>query len=148
MQPPFLCVRATNRVSAAGLKKGSFTNTNDSGDTEANSVGSDDLDALIAGIDVLYRPGAKFMMHVKTIDKLRGLKDRYGHPLWAAGLSSAAPDTILGYPYEWNNVGGVTMVRYNELYMPNHQIGFQAFLRTDSRRLQQSAFALLYNPLS
>jgi hypothetical protein len=40
------------------------------------------------------------------------------------------------------------MVRYNELYMPNHQIGFQAFLRTDSRRLQQAAFALLCNPLS
>jgi hypothetical protein len=32
--------------------------------------------------------------------------------------------------------------------MPNHQIGFQAYLRTDGQRLQQAAFALLQQAAS
>lgn len=157
-----------NIVNAVG------SNSNDgiSGNTEANSVGSDDLDNLIAAVDPSYRPTAKFMMHWKTIDFLRKVKDKYGRPLWAPSLASTEPDRLWGYPYDWNadmqqigagqypllfgdfakhvirTIGGVTFVRYNELYMPNHQIGFQAYHRNDSRRLQQKAFALLYNPLS
>ena len=45
--------------------------------------------------------------------------------------------------YIVRDVLGMTMVRYNELYMPNHQVGFQAYLRTDGQRLQQKAFSLL-----
>lgn len=157
-----------NIVNAVG------SNSNDgiSGNTEANSVGSDDLDNLIANVDPAYRPNAKFMMNWKTIDFLRKVKDKYGRPLWVASLAVGEPDRIFGYPYDWNadmqvvgagnypilfgdfskhiirTIGGVTFVRYNELYMPNHQIGFQAYLRNDSRRIQQKAFALLYNPLS
>jgi HK97 family phage major capsid protein len=157
-----------NVVNAVG------SNSNDgiSGNTEANSIGSDDLDNLIAALDAAYRPNAKFMMHYKTLDFLRKVKDKYGRPLWNAGLAAAEPDTIYGFSYDWNtdmdqigagkypvifgdfskhcirDVGGITLTRYSELYMPQHQIGFQAWLRTDSRRLQQSAFSLLYNPLS
>ncbi len=157
-----------NVVNAVG------SNSNDgiTGNTEANSVGSDDLDNLIGAVDPAYRPSAKFMMHWKTIDFLRKLKDKYGRPLWAASLASNEPDRIWGYPYDWNadmdtvaagkypilfgdfqkyiyrRVSGITLVRYNELYMPNHQVGFQAFERNDGQRLQQAAFSLLYNPLS
>lgn len=45
--------------------------------------------------------------------------------------------------YVVREIGGITMVRFNELYMPNHQVGFQAFLRTDGQRIQQYAFSLL-----
>jgi HK97 family phage major capsid protein len=157
-----------NVVNAVG------SNSNDgiSGNTEANSIGSDDLDNLISALDASYRPNAQFMLHYKTLDFLRKVKDKYGRPLWNAGLAAAEPDTIYGFPFEWNtdmdqigaghypvifgdfakhcirDVGGITMARYSELYLPQHQIGFQAWLRTDSRRLQQSAFSLLYNPLS
>jgi HK97 family phage major capsid protein len=157
-----------NVVNAVG------SNSNDgiSGNTEANSIGSDDLDNLIAALDASYRPNAQFMMHYKTLDFLRKVKDKYGRPLWNEGLAAGTPDTIYGFPFEWNvdmdqigagkypvlfgdfskhcirDVGGFTLVRYSELYMPQHMIGFQSFLRTDSRRLQQSAFSLLYNPLS
>lgn len=151
---------------------GSSSNDGVSGNTEANSIGSDDLEAVVAALDAAYRPNAKFLMHVKTIDKLRTVKDKYGRPLWASGLASATPDTIYGYPFDWNNdmdqvgagkypvvfgdfskhvirdVGGITVVRFNELFMSNHQIGFQSWLRTDSRTLQTAAFALLRNPLS
>jgi HK97 family phage major capsid protein len=159
-----------NTVNAVG------SNSNDgiSGNTEANSVGSDDLDNLISAVDPAYRTGPKtmFMMHWKTIDFLRKVKDKYGRPLWNTSIAVGEPDRIYGYPYDWNadldqigagkypilfgdfskyvirDVGGVTVTRFNELYMPNHQIGFQAFLRTDGQRLQAAAFSLLYNPLS
>ena len=157
-----------NIVNATG------SNSNDgiSGNTEANSVGSDDLDNLISAVDPAYRPNAKFMMHWKAIDFLRKVKDKYGRPLWVASLAVGEPDRIFGYPFDWNadmdtigagkypilfgdfskyvirDVGGITLVRFNELYMTNHQIGFQAFLRTEGQRIQPAAFSLLYNPLS
>lgn len=152
---------------------GSNSNDGITGNTEANSVGSDDLDNLVAAVDPSYRQDGMYMMHWKTIDFLRKLKDKYGRPLWTAGLAEKEPDRIWGYPFDWNadmdqigagkypivfgaiktkyiirDVAGFTMVRYNELYMPNHQVGFQAFLRTDGNRIQPAAFSLLYNPLS
>jgi HK97 family phage major capsid protein len=124
-----------NTVNAVG------SNSNDgiSGNTEANSIGSDDLDNLIAALDPAYRTNAKFMMNWKTIDFLRKVKDKYGRPLWVASLAVGEPDRIFGYPFDWNadmdtvaagkspvvfgdfskyvirDVGGVTVVRYNEL---------------------------------
>jgi len=158
-----------NTVNAVG------SNSNDgNGGTADNSIGSDDLDDLIAALDPAYRDDAKFMMHWQTIDYLRKLKDKYGRPLWVASLAVGVPDRIYGYPYDWNadmdtigskgsahtvlfgdfskyiirDVGGTVVVRYNELYMPNHQVGFQAFQRTDGQRIQQAAFALLVNHAS
>ena len=157
-----------NVVTAVG------SNANDGivGNTEANSIGSDDLENLIAALDAAYRPNARFMMHYKTLDFLRKVKDKYGRPLWNAGLAANTPDTIYGFPWEWNSdmdqigpgkfpvvigdfsrhvirdCGGFTLAVYRELYLPNHQLGYQAWLRTDSRRLQAKAFSLLQNPLS
>src|SRR6266481_3282555 len=151
---------------------GSNSNDGITGNTEANSVGSDDLDNLISAVDPSYRVNAKFMMNWKTIDFLRKLKDKYGRPLWVASLAVGEPDRIFGYAFDWNadmdtvgagkypilfgdfqkhlirDVGGITVVRFNELYMEKHQVGFTAFLRTDSHRLQPAAFSLLRNPLS
>lgn len=167
-------VYAIQNDSVPNVVNATGSNSNDgiTGNTEANSVGSDDLDDLINAVDPAYRPGAKFMMHWATIDGLRKLKDKYGRPLWTASLADNEPDRIWGYPFDWNadmdkigagkypilfgdfskyiyrKVSGMTMVRFNELYMPNHQIGFQAFERNDGKRLQQAAFSLLYNPLS
>lgn len=167
-------VYAIKNDSVPNTVKATGSNSNDgiSGNTEANSVGSDDLDNLISAVDPAYRTGAKFMMHWATIDFLRKVKDKYGRPLWVSNLAVGEPDRIYGYAYDWNSdmdqigankypilfgdfskhvirdVSGISVVRYEELYMPNHQKGFQAFLRTDSRRLQQKAFSLLWNPLS
>lgn len=118
---------------------GSATNDGTSA-TEANSVGSDDLDNLISALDPAYRPSAKFMMNWRSIDTLRKLKDKYGRPLWLASISVGEPDRIYGYPFDWNSdmatigagnypilfgdfskfiirtIGGVTMVRSTGAY--------------------------------
>jgi HK97 family phage major capsid protein len=74
---------------------------------------------------------------------------------WTQGAAESGADeglyTILFgqfAKYIVREVGGITMVRFNELYMPNHQVGFQAFLRTDGQRIQQAAFSLLQQAAS
>ena len=151
---------------------GSSTNDGVSTNTGANSIGSDDLAAIIAQVDPSYRVGAKFMAHWSIIDYLKKVKDKYGRPLFVPSVGEGQPDKIFGYPYDWNagmdaavsglpaaskntvlfgdfskyiirDVLGMTLMRFNELYMANHQVGFSAFLRTDGLRLQQKAFSLL-----
>jgi HK97 family phage major capsid protein len=43
---------------------------------------------------------------------------------------------------------GFTLVRFNELYMPNFQRAYQAFCRRDAKLLQSAAFSYLTHPLS
>ena len=156
-----------NVVNAVG------SNSNDgiSGNTEANSIGSDDLDNLISAVDPAYRVNAKFMMNWKTIDFLRKVKDKYGRPLWVASLAVGEPDRIFGYPFDWNadmdtvaaghypvvfgdftkyiirDVGGVTVVRYNELksranlaVMPSHEISSDCLESCDGNEAQAEEF--------
>jgi len=76
--------------------------TND-GVSGANTIGSDDLTSLEHALDIVYRRGARYMMHDSTIAALKKIKDKYGRPLWQPGLGQNAPDTINGYPYSPNN---------------------------------------------
>jgi HK97 family phage major capsid protein len=139
------------------------------GNTATNSVGVDDLVNVQGAVDAAYRVGGSYMFNDTTFNKLRKLKNSLGQPLWEVSLTAAAPDQIMGKPYTVNydmaspattvksvlfgdfskyivrNIGGVTVMRYNELYMPNHQIGFQAYLRTDGQCIQPAAFATLTN---
>jgi HK97 family phage major capsid protein len=150
---------------------GSSANDGVAGNTGTNSIGSDDFESLIAAVDPAYRIGAKFMAHWSYVDYFRKIKDKYGRPLFT-DPNTGELKKIMGYEIDWNaamtptvsglpsasaysvlfgkfdkyiirDVLGITMVRYNELYMPNHQVGFQAYLRTDGNRLQQKAFSLL-----
>ncbi len=166
-QPNGIVPQITNIRIATG------SSVNDGGtETGGTSIGTDDLVGLIDLVDPAYRPGAMFMAHWSTIDALRKLKDKYGRPLWEVSMASGAPDMIYGYKYDWNadmaaialnaktllfgnfskyvvrDVLGITMVRYNELYMPNHQLGFQAYLRSDGQLLQPAAFSLLQQAAS
>jgi HK97 family phage major capsid protein len=156
-----------NTVTAVG----SSANDGQGGNTGTNSIGSDDFESLITAVDPSYRVGAKFMAHWSVIDYLRKVKDKFGRPLFTDPTTGELKK-IMGYEIDWNaamdatvsgvpaasthtvlfgkfdkyiirDVLGMTMVRYNELYMPNHQVGFQAYLRTDGVRLQQKAFSLL-----
>lgn len=154
-------------VTAAG------SSANDgSSATGTNSIGTDDFASLISLVDPSYRNNAKLLAHWSILDYLKKVKDKYGRPIFVDGVSEGQQDRIFGYPYDWSgamdaavgglpaasknsvlfgdfskyiirDVAGITMVRYNELYMPNHQVGFQAYLRTDGQRLQQKAFSLL-----
>lgn len=156
-----------NTVTAAGS-----TANDGSSATGANSIGTDDFASLIGLVDPAYRPTAKFLAHWTILDYLKKVKDKYGRPIFVEGVNVGQPDRIFGEKYDWSgamdaasggvpqastntvlygafekyiirDVLGATMVRYNELYMPNHQVGFQVYLRTDGERLQQAAFGLL-----
>lgn len=154
------------------LAIGANSNSGNSGDTDLNTVGTDDLGNLITQIDPAYRPGCKFVANQSTWDKLRSLKDKYGRPIWQTSLAAGVPDSILGYPFDWNQdvaaigagnksvvfgnfdnyvirqVLGFTFIRFDELYMANYQRGYQAFSRVDGKLLQSSAFSYLIHPLS
>ncbi len=164
-------VAATGRSITA---VGSAGNTGGSEDG-STSIGTDDFASLIAGVDVAYRadPSCAFMANQATWDTLRKLKDKYGRPIWEVSLAQGNPDKIAGYKFFYNNalptvaasavgtvvfgafskyiirdVLGMTLVRYNELYMPQHQIGFEMFLRCDGQLLQPNGFVYLVHPSS
>jgi HK97 family phage major capsid protein len=104
----------TGAGSGSGEPKGIITAATSSGvtvigDDNATSpdptvqVGYLDLVALEHSVDIAYRRGAKFMMADTTLRYIKGLKDKYGHPLWLPGMAVNSPDTILGYGYSINN---------------------------------------------
>jgi HK97 family phage major capsid protein len=76
---------------------------NDGTSASTNTIGSDDLVTLEHSVDILYRNGAKFMMHDATLRQIKTLKDKYGRPLWLPGLAAKEPDTINGYGFLINN---------------------------------------------
>jgi HK97 family phage major capsid protein len=69
----------------------------------AHQVGYYDLVNLEHSVDRAYRKGSKYMFHDYTLQFLKKLKDKYGRPLWVPGVTTNAPDTIVGYPYSVNN---------------------------------------------
>ena len=164
-------------LQAAGgrsvLAIGANSNSGNAGDTALTSVGTDDLSNLIDKLDAGYqRPTNHFIFSQTTKNSLRKMKDKYGRPIWEVSLAQGEPDRIFGYPYQVDNAVaniaagavtvcfgdfskyvirralGITLIRFNELYMPNYQIAFQAFLRTDAKLLQSAAFSILTHPLS
>jgi HK97 family phage major capsid protein len=148
-------------------------NANDGASTDLNSIGTDDFSALIDKLDRAYQKTTnKFLFAQSTQNALRKLKDKYGRPIWETTLAQGEPDTIFGYGFQIDNavasigagnvsaafgdfskyavrkVRGITVVRFNELYMANYQRAYQAFIRVDAKLLQSAAFSYLTHPLS
>jgi len=134
------------------------SSSNDGVGTSSGTVGTNDLIALEHSVDPTYRRGAKFILHDKSLQKLKQLLDKYGRPLWVPGLASNAPDTILGYNYvidqQLNQIGtagagavvlfgdlqkfiirkvkDLQILRLDERYAEYGQVGFIGFARVDS----------------
>jgi HK97 family phage major capsid protein len=146
-------------------------NDNDGVSTDLDSIGVDDFSNLVNQIDYAYqRPTNKFLFNQTTLNALRKLKDKYGRPIWEVNLAQGQPNTIFGYGYQIDNamanigagnvsvifggfekfvvrdVLGFTLVRFNELYMPQYQRAYQAFMRTDCKLMQSAAFSYLIHP--
>jgi len=129
-----------------------------SGKTAAavDAVTFDELMDLEHAVDISYRNmGARWMFHDLTLKALKKLKDGEGRPLWLSGLAVGEPPTIDGFPYTVNNdmpqmatgnkailfgalgkylirdVRGQEVVRLNERYAENRQVGFFVFSRHD-----------------
>jgi HK97 family phage major capsid protein len=158
--------------SSQVLALGANANSGNSADNEVNSIGTGDIDALYSALDPEYAANASYMANSTTWQKLRGQLDKYGRPIWSVSLSSGAPDQIWGRPifnnqqmagigagnismlcgdfnhYVIRDVLGLTMVRFNELYMSTYEIGYQMFIRTDGQLLQSAAFTYLQHRAS
>lgn len=139
---------------------------------QTTSVIYDDLVDLIHSVDPDYRADSEFTFNDNTLSKLRKLKDQNQLPIWQAGLVGREPDRILGYPYAVNqdvasmaasaksilfgnfgyfivrDVGQMRVVRLNELYAANDQIGIVAFSRHDSGLLADGALRHYANSAS
>lgn len=121
------------------------------------SIPADDIRRLEHSVDVAYRmePGVGYMMHDNTALEIRLLKDGNGRYLWQDSLQEGQPARLNGYPVTINNdmaqmaasakailfgsyghykirrVRAMSVVRLNELYAENGQVGYLAFLRAD-----------------
>lgn len=115
----------------------------------------DEVLDLVHSVDRAYRSQASFSMHDSTALLLKKLKDLNGQYIWQASVQAGAPDRLLGFPIVYNNdiptvatgqrtiafgdhsayylrdVSAFQVVRLNELYAENGQVGFLAFSRHD-----------------
>lgn len=64
----------------------------------AGDFDADDLLDLVAALRPGYRTGAKFLMELGTITKIRKFKDTTGNYIWAPGYGVANPQSVFGYP--------------------------------------------------
>jgi len=162
-QPMGLMTAATNSgITVVGDDNATTPNP-------STQIGYTDLLSLEHSVDPLYRPGAKWMMHDSTLRQLKGLRDKYGRPLWVPGVATNAPDTILGYRYILNNdmspiasgnkslafgaisqkftirrVKDLAVLRLVERYADFGQLGFLAFSRFDSQLLDAGTHPVMY----
>lgn len=116
-----------------------------------------DLIDLEHSVDPAYRNNARFMFNDSTLKVLRKLKDSEGRPLWQPSLLQGVASTLNGRPYEVNQdmadiglsaksilfgdfshyfvrrVRDFTLVRLNERYADNLQVGFFVYCRFDGK---------------
>lgn len=137
----------------------------------ATAVTYNELLDLEHSVDPAYRNtamGTGFLFNDSTFKNIRKLVDSDGRPLWAPGLIGSAPDTISGWSYTINQdmaamttglkpiafgamkkfkirkVKGFTLLRLVERYADDHQIGYLAFTRMDSKVLDAGTDPIKY----
>jgi HK97 family phage major capsid protein len=68
----------------------------------------DALVDLVYSVNSRYRANGTFVMNSNTAAKVRKLKDANGNYVWAPGLISGQPDSLLGYPVQiWEQLDDV-----------------------------------------
>ncbi|MFO0773720.1 MAG: phage major capsid protein [Nitrospiraceae bacterium] len=122
---------------------------------QTTSIIYNDLVDLEHSVDPSYRRGAKWMFHDSSLKVIKKLLDSQNRPLWMPGIAVGAPDTILGYQYIINQdmatmaanaksvlfgaiskylvrrVHGIGLLRLQERYAEQLQVGFIAYQRFD-----------------
>lgn len=140
--------------------------SNVAGPTYAELLGT------VHSVDRAYRRNAKWLMNDTTLALIQGQLDANDRPLWlpsSGGLADAPGEgTLLGYPvvideampdvgdatepiafgdfraaYVIRRVKDVTLVRLNELYAANGQVGFMAWARADGAVQDVNAYSIL-----
>jgi len=121
----------------------------------ASAITSDELVDLFHSVGRAYRRNGTWMLNDSTAKYVRKLKDGDSNYLWQPSLSMGLPDTLFGAPvitnddmaeiatgnktvlfgdfsrYYIRDAGAVRLIRLNERFADNDQIGWVAILRTD-----------------
>jgi HK97 family phage major capsid protein len=154
--------------TSSGITAAGSSANDGTGATGATTLGSDDLIGLEHSVDVLYRPGAMYMMNDLTLKAIKLVKDKYGRPLWMPGLATKEPDSINGYGYGINNdvvaiattvksvlfgqlkkymirrVKELSVLRLEERYAEFGQVAFIGFARYDGNLLDAGTHPVKY----
>jgi HK97 family phage major capsid protein len=138
----------------------------------ASAIAADDILDLIHSIDPSYRnkPTFGLMAHDNVIAAIRalGLGSANDFPIFIPSMEAGQPDKLFGYNIYYNNdmessiatgnktllaadfskfvvrsAGGVQMVRLNERYMDELEVGFVSYARKDSKVLDTRAVKYL-----
>ena len=134
----------------------------------AAAITADDVLDLIYSVDASYRnkPSFGLMAHDNVITAVRalGISSSNDYPIWQPGMAVGQPDRIFGVPvyvnndmddtiaatkktmiaadfskYVVRNAGGVQMLRLNERFADELEVGFVAYKRSDSKVLNSAA---------
>ena len=137
----------------------------DIGHTAANgtAITYAELLKLKHSVDPAYRGNARWAFNDKFLLLLKELSDVNDRPLWQPAIAAGAPDLIDGNPFVIDqgidepaagkiaavygdfsefvirDVLGITMMRLYERYAEFGQVGFIAFMRTDSNLMDKAA---------
>lgn len=133
----------------------------------ATAVTADELIDLYYSLRSPYRRNAVWTLNDSTVKAIRKLKDGNGQYLWQPGITSGAPDMILGRPvrtstympeiaagaktiafgdfsYYWiADRQGRSFKRLNELFAATGQVGFLASQRVDGKLVLPEAVKVL-----
>ena len=134
----------------------------------ATAITADDVLDLIYSIDPSYRnkPSFGLMAHNNVIAAIRalGLNSANDYPIFTPSMAAGQPDKLFGFNIYYNNdmasaittgqktllaadfskfvvrsAGGVQMVRLNERYMDELEVGFVSYARKDAKVLDTRA---------
>ena len=134
----------------------------------ATAITADDILNLIYSVDASYRKKDSFglMAHDNIISAIRslGVGSSNDFPIFIPGMAAGEPDRVFGVPmyvnndmqstiatatktivaadfskYVVRNAGGVQMVRLDERFADNLQVGFVAYKRADAKVINNSA---------
>ncbi len=138
----------------------------------ATAIEFNELLDLIDEVDPSYLSNAGFMVHRKIVTALRKVTDNDGRPIWQPSLEAGSPDRLHGYGYTVNenmastiaatnttalfgdfregyvirNVKGASVVRLDEKYAENLQVGYFMYDRQDSTVQNTGAYKALVQP--
>jgi HK97 family phage major capsid protein len=123
----------------------------------ATDIDPDELFTLFHSLKRAYRSNASFLMNDSTALLIRKKKDTTGRYVWEPGLQPGMPDMLLGKPVYISDAMPTvattaksvlfgdfsyytiaerslrTLVRLNELYAANGQVGFRSVERLDGK---------------
>jgi HK97 family phage major capsid protein len=138
------------------------------GHTAGAALTYEDFVDLEHSVNSAYRSGARFMFSDSTLREIKKIRDADGALIWQPSMREGAPDTVLGYSYIINDdmpaigtgnrsilfgalskfivrdVRDITLVRLDELFALNGQIGYLAFARSDARMVDAGTGPVKY----